>query len=339
MPDLIYPFPAGPEPGHAIEIQDGIFWLALPLPFALGHINVWLLDEGDNWALIDTGPAVAETIAAWEHILSSLVIKGKPVGRIYITHHHPDHVGLASWLSGKYSSRLYMSAPTRDRVRYLLQDDISDATDVVAAFYQAHGIDDPLNFVQFETGRKYRKIVSGLPDNINLIEDNAELEIGGRKWQAMLCHGHAAGHIALYSGVSELLISGDQILPAITCNISLISADAGGSPLHDYLESLQRFQMLPESTLVMPSHGKVFSGLHRRLEQIRTDHQYRLDTVEKICKIPRDAAEVTALLFPRRLDELNGMLAFGETLAHLRFLAGEHRLQCREHNGKYYFQH
>lgn len=324
--ELVYPYPGIPAPGTATELGNGIFWMSLPLPFAMGQINVWLLEDGDGWTLVDTGPAIPECQSIWNTLLNAH-LRGRPIQRIFVTHHHPDHVGLARWLSDRFSCDVYLSKETADKVTFLLQDDISYYEAAVSQFYRAHGICEPAAFVEFETGRKYRRIVSGSPERMRYLEDGDTLEVGGRAWRVLLCNGHARGHAALYCDTAGVLISGDQILPKITSNISLFSMESETNPLAEYFASLQRLRTLPGTTLVLPSHGRVFSGLHLRIDQIEQDHHARLTQVESFCDRPRDAAEISSLLFPRQLNELNRLLALGETLAHLRFLESERRVQ------------
>jgi len=331
MSNLDYPFTQVPDIATGVEITSGIHWLKLPLPIALDHINVWLLDDGDGWTLIDTGIAIDATRQAWEQ-LNKHILMGRPINRIVVTHHHPDHFGLARWLSKKFNCHTTMSSASLEKVDTLLREDISDIRDSVDEFYRSNGIDDTGMFVEFDTGRKYRNVVSGIPENITIIM------IGGRSWRTIFADGHAEGHISLYSDALKMLISGDQILPAISSNVSLYASSADSNPLQDYLDSLVRFSRLPESTLVLPSHGMVFRGLHLRIEELQADHKDKLDRVVSFCREPGTVADIVELLFTRKLDDLNRLLAFGETLAHLRYLERQKRLRRTVKQGKNYYQ-
>ena len=337
MSDLSYPFAGVPQPEAPLEISAGVHWLRLPLPFALDHINVWLLDDGDGWTLVDTGIYAEATCKVWECLFNSQ-FQQKKIRRIIITHHHPDHFGLAKWLSDRFSIGIHATAETYTFSEYLLCADVPDRHGPIPDFYRAHGIDNTSDFANFVTGQSYREIVSGLPDKMDLINDEDNVTIAGKSWRAMIGHGHAAGHLSLYCEESGLLISGDQILPEITSNISLHAGETGSDPLQQYLASLEVFRTLPESTLVLPSHGRVFRGLHHRIDVIEKHHQDKLAKVYSYCDAPRLATEVANFLFPWKLDDLNRILAFGETLAHLKYLENQGRIKCSMNDGRHYFQ-
>lgn len=337
MSDLSYPFAGVPEPEALLEVSAGVYWLRLPLPFALDHINVWLLDDGDGWTLIDTGISAEATRKVWECLFNSQ-FRQKKIRRIIITHHHPDHFGLAKWLSDRFSTGIHATAETYTFSEYLLSADVPDRHGPIPDFYRAHGIDNTSDFANFVTGQSYREIVSGLPDKMDIIKEEDSLTIAGKSWRAIIGYGHAAGHLSLYCEESGLLISGDQVLPEITSNVSLHAGEADTDPLQEYLASFEVFRTLPESTLVLPSHGRVFRGLHQRITVIEKHHQDKLAKVFSYCDEPRLATEVADFLFPRRLDNLNQILAFGETLAHLKHLENQGRIKCSMNDGRYYFQ-
>ncbi|MFQ5660657.1 MAG: MBL fold metallo-hydrolase [Gammaproteobacteria bacterium] len=337
MSELDYPFSDAPAVATGLEVVDGIHWLRLPLPFVLDHINVWLLDDGDGWTLVDTGVSKQKTRDAWEQLFSSQ-LQGKPIRRIIITHFHPDHFGLSKWISEHYQVAPQATLATQERAEYMLQTDAPAEQGPITGFYRSHGIDAPMKFADFATGQSYREIVSGLPAEMSVINDNDKMIIAGKSWRAIICNGHAQGHLSLYCEELDLLISGDQILPSITSNISLHGDNPDADPLRDYLQSLNVFLALPETTLVLPSHGRIFRGLHRRAAAIETHHNEKLEQTYSYCNPPRTAAEVAKLLFPQQLDELNWILAFGESLAHLRYLERRQEIDCSFEQDKYYFQ-
>ncbi|MEO8081379.1 MAG: MBL fold metallo-hydrolase, partial [Caldimonas sp.] len=111
--ELDYPFGETlPERGATVEVAPGVLWVRMGLPFALDHINVWLLrDEGDpasgkqaGWSIVDTGIDDAATRAAWERVFATS-LGGLPVVRVIVTHLHPDHIGLAHWLCERWQAR------------------------------------------------------------------------------------------------------------------------------------------------------------------------------------------------------------------------------------------
>src|ERR1700751_4070225 len=94
---LQFPVATPPRPGQTLQIAPGVKWRRMPLPFALDHINLWLLEDGCGWPIVDTRYAMAETRISWEQIFAQR-LNGLPVTRVIVTHHHPDHIGLADWL-------------------------------------------------------------------------------------------------------------------------------------------------------------------------------------------------------------------------------------------------
>ena len=337
MPDIEYLFPSTPAPGSGMEIHAGIYWLRLPLPFALDHINVWLLDEGDAWTLIDTGPSARQTKDAWIGLLNDL-IKDKPIERLIVTHYHPDHIGLLKWLYDRCTPHVYMSEPTFAHARRMFTDDFSVYMETVQRFSLAHDAPNPEFFTGFLSGGMYRRIVSGITDSVDYLDDGMQLTISGRDWKAIMSHGHARGHISFYCEAEGLLISGDQVLPGITSNVSLFEDDPDANPLNDYLSSLNHLGELPEETEVLPSHGRIFRGLQKRIREIEDSHQVRNNRILSICANPVSTRNMIDRIFDRELDDLNWMFAFGETLAHIRYLEKQGRIKSLMNDGKVYFQ-
>ena len=321
-----YPLEAVPEPGGYLEIRPGLFWLRVPLPGTLNHINLWLLDDADSWTLVDTGINAQVTRAAWE-TLSAGLLKDKPVSRIIVTHYHPDHVGLAGYLGDKFQADLFMTRVTAERTRFLLNSRVEDWEEATQPFCRLHGIQSVDLYMDFITGQRYRQAVSKLPDNITFLNHKQPITIGAYEWHPMVVRGHAEDHMSLFCPALNLLISGDQVLPTITSNVGLHFNNADDDALDEYLTSMTRFVQLPEETLVLPSHGRIFTGLYNRIAAIRHSHDKQLEKTYTLCATPASAWEVTPRLFERPLDELNLMLAFGETLAHLTYLQNRGKLK------------
>ena len=334
---LDYPIKATPEDGSYTEVEKGIYWLRLPLPFELSHINVWLLEDGDGWTLIDSGISMPATKQAWEGLYGS-ELGSRPVKRLIVTHHHPDHFGLARWHCDRFGIDLYGSAPAMNRATRLLSHAGEGDIESREAFFRANGAVDPAGIARFISGFTYRRIVSGLPERIHIIEPGKEINIGNRSWKIIISYGHAEGHLSLYCAADGILISGDQVLPTITSNISLFEDDPDLDPLQQYLDSMADFRGLPESTLVLPSHGRIFRGLHARIAEIESSHRERSDKVYGFCEEPISVSGVAARLFPKRLDDINQCLAFGETFSHLRYLEKQQRLKRLSANGVFLYQ-
>jgi glyoxylase-like metal-dependent hydrolase (beta-lactamase superfamily II) len=324
--ELHYPFgnPV-PVPGQAIDIRPGVRWLRMGLPFALDHINLWLLEDRidgrDGWTIVDCGITNDATKAAWEQVFAN-ELRGLPVLRVIATHMHPDHIGLAHWLTERWQCRLWVSATDFNVARLSSQSTTGFGGERAAAFFASHGLTDPESVAKVRArANYYAGMVPRLPDAYRRLMDGMAVAIGGRDWHCIAGYGHAPEHIALHASSLNLLISGDMVLPRISTNVSVYDLEPESNPLTLYLDSLLRYEALAPETLVLPSHGKPFTGLHVRIRQLREHHDERLAEVmgacaEKACH----AAELLPLLFKRQLDLHQTTFAMGEAVAHLHTL-------------------
>jgi glyoxylase-like metal-dependent hydrolase (beta-lactamase superfamily II) len=168
------------------------------------------------------------------------------------------------------------------------------------------------------------------------------LRIGRRQWRVITAFGHAPEHACLFSADGDggpVLISGDQVLPRITTNVGVWGNQPEADPLAQFLRSMDKFRPLPQDTLVLPSHGRVFRGLHQRLDELQAHHAQRLAELEAALDTPKTAAEVLPVLFRRPLDHHQLVFAIAEAIAHLHYLwyAGRATRQ-RDNDGLWVFQ-
>ncbi|MDR0478468.1 MAG: MBL fold metallo-hydrolase [Burkholderiaceae bacterium] len=319
-----------PPAGGAIEIAPGLKWLRMPMPFALDHINLWLLRdrvEGrDGWAVVDCCIDCPEGRAAWEDIFER-ELEGLPIVRVFVTHMHPDHVGLAHWLCERWSApgwdcRLWMSAADYQTARYFSQNVSPETGADIARYFASHGMTNPDDLEQLHQRRfYYHSLVPRVPRAYARLLDGLDVTIGGERWRCIVGHGHAPEHIALYGAARGILISGDMVLPRISPNVSVYDPEPEGDPLALFLASLERYRALPADTLVLPAHGKPFTGLHTRLDQLRDHHHERLaDVMVAARQKPVSAWDILPLLFHRKLDLHQSTFAVGEAVAHLNNL-------------------
>ncbi|WP_028357297.1 MBL fold metallo-hydrolase [Brackiella oedipodis] len=326
-----------PKPGHAITITEGLKWLRLPLPFALDHVNVWLLaDEYQNrrgWTLIDCGINKPAVQALWQEIFDH-VLEGLPIVRVIVTHMHPDHVGLAGWLCERWQAPLYMSMTDYFVARCMLMDPEGGVTggNNAVRHFAAHGLRDPESLEKIrERARYYPGLVAPLPKSYHRLVDGEQLSIGQHTWRLIKGYGHAPEHMALYCADLDILISGDMLLPRISTNISVIDSDPEGNPLPLYLQTVKQFLEIPDHTLVLPSHGRPFKGIAERVKQQQEHHQERLDEVWQACQEQaRSCAEIVPIMFKRQLDLHQLTFAMGEALAHLHALYFAGKLQRQQ---------
>ncbi len=321
---LTYPAFEIPAAGDRLEVAPGIFWLRMPLPFALDHINLWLLRDDQTWLQVDTGIATDVVKGHWNTVLSGL---GRDrLQRIVVTHFHPDHVGLAGWLEQQTGADLFMNRTEWLMANWLQQDQTERFSHRMADFFLGHGLDASLAEALRVRGNAYRRLISPPPIVFQTLEDDDILSINGQPWKVIIGKGHALEHVCLYQSERKILLAGDQILPRISPNISLLANQPQANPLADYLVSLERFCLLDADTLVLPAHGRPFYGLHARARELMEHHQQRLQLLEQACREPQTAAELLPILFKRDLDVHQIVFAMSECLAHLRYLQIQGRL-------------
>ena len=264
---LEYPFASPPDVGGSTPLGSGVTWLRLPVPGALRHINIWLLEDDAGWTLVDTGMNTAAAREAWDRPLAA-VLGGRPITRIICTHHHPDHAGLAAWLAARHSVAVYMSEPEERLLRASLGT--APDRDLVRArviAFERDGLAVTPEMRPLAAFDGYRRVMSGIPSDVRRIADGDELRIGGRRWQAHLVRGHTDGQLVFHAPDEGLLIAGDQVLPRITSNVGIYPERDDPDPLASFLDSFSRLAALEPEPLVLPSHGNVFRGLRRRLDE------------------------------------------------------------------------
>jgi len=316
---LRFPVAAPPLPGETVPIAPGVLWLRMPLPFALDHINLWLLPDGEGWTIVDAGYAMPETRALWERIFAER-LDGAAVGRVIVTHYHPDHIGLADWLCERWRVRLWTTEKEWLHARVMSRES-DDFAASRREFARRAGLDAASSELFGEHGKGYLRGVPSVPSSFERLADGMTVAIGGREWRVIVGEGHAPELACLYCAEAGVLISGDQVLPRISPNVSVQAHEPDGDPLARYLVSLAKLRAaVPPETLVLPSHNLPFVGLHARIDALAAHHQARCEEILAACATARSAVDLLPLLFRRPLDRHQTAFALGEALAHLHYL-------------------
>lgn len=318
-----YEFDSRPDAGKTMAVADGVQWLRMPLPFALNHINLWLLRDDPGWAIVDTGVGTEETQQVWATVFSE-AMSDAPATHIIATHMHPDHVGCAGWLARKFAVDLWMTRDEYMMCRILVADTGRNAPAEGLQFYAAAGFSQQ----QLEVYRKFfgffGKFVTPIPEAFKRMVDRDVLDIGGTNWEVITGGGHSPEHACLYDGARNILIAGDQLLPNISSNVSVWPTEPLANPLREWFRSLRNLKdRVAADVLVLPSHGKPFRGAHERLDDLIRDHEEKLASLLDWCKEPRQAVDVFPALYKARIDDKNRIMATGEALAHLHYLVGQ----------------
>ena len=326
-PALQYPFPKVPAPGQTLTIAPGVLWLRMSLPLALDHINLYLLEDEDGWWVVDTGMRGDSTRKNWETVLADPALGGKSVKAIVCTHCHPDHIGQAGWLSDRYKARLHMSGAEYFMGRVfcspLSDGPLWEALD----FYARSGASPDFLERMGKGGRGFSAMAEPMPRSFHRLGDGDVLTIGGHRWEVVVGRGHSPEHLCLLDRARGLFLSGDQVIPIITSNVSVMAIEPEANPLADWLDSHRRFlDTVPDDVLVLPAHNTPFRGLHARLGHLISHHEEHLRALEAACVEPRKATELLPVIFKRELGPEQFSLAIGELVAHLHHLMASGRL-------------
>jgi len=322
-PDIEYEFDDKPGIGDTQEIAPGIHWLRMPLPFALDHINLWLFKDNDAWVIVDTGLGADQSKEAWENAFAN-PMGGRPASHVVVTHLHPDHVGCAGWLSERFNVDLWMTREEYMLCRILVADTGRSAPHEGVEFYQAAGFgDDALDNYRKMFGM-FGRFVTPMPESYRRLYDGQKGPVGDYDWEVVVGRGHSPEHACFFNEELNLFVSGDQVLPSISANVSVYPTEPDANPLKDWIESLKGIRdRIPEDVLVLPAHGKPFRGAHARIDQLVGDHLSQLDALLEHCMESRRVIDVFPALYRARITKDNLMFATGEAVAHLNYLIND----------------
>src|SRR5580765_1117518 len=326
MVSLQYPWPETPPPGETIAVAPGIHWLSMPLPFQLDHINLWLVEDEGGWTVVDTGIGDQKTRALWQKLFA----KFHPVGRVILTHYHPDHAGNADWICKRFGVEMWTTQGEYLTAHAVRSSGAGYTSEAVLSVFKKNGLpaDKTAAMAGIRGNNRYSALVPEFPFAYRRIIEGDTVRIGGYDWKAIIGHGHAPEHLSLYCSALNVVIAGDMLLSTSSTNVSVWSIDPEGDPLRLFLESLKRYRELPEDVLVLPSHGKPFRGAHKRVAELENHHQAHFAKLENILKNKQcSAGELLSVLFRRPLDAHQTFFAMGEAIAHLHYLYYAGRLK------------
>lgn len=324
---LRHPFPEPPRAGCMTEVAAGILWARLPLPFRLDHVNVYVIEDGDGWAVVDTGIGNTATKEAWDRLLAG-PLAGRRLTRLIITHMHPDHVGAAGWLADRLSLPIDMTETEYLTAALLLAEPEALAGEPYRSVYTANGLDPAATEIVMTRGHDYLRMLTGLPKTFRRVVAGDRLLIGGRRFDVLTGGGHASEQMMLHLPAENLFLAADQVLPRISPNVSVQARDPQGDPLGIFLRSLRGLKtIVAPGALVLPGHDLPFTGLHERLDAMIAHHEERCDMTVAACRAhPLSAGELIPHIFKRPLDAHQIGFAFSETLAHVNYLVRRRRL-------------
>lgn len=318
---LAYPIAEPPAPGETVEVADGILWLRLPLPMALDHVNVYLLEEADGWSVVDTGFAGPGTRECWRAVMAG-PMGGRPVRRVLVTHYHPDHIGLAGWFQTEFGAELVTTRTSWLMARMLVLDEHAVPTSETLDYWRSAGM-PPAQIAEHARKRPFNfaDVVAPLPLGFRRIKEGDSLTLGQRRWDVRIGNGHAPEHATLWCDGDDLVLGGDQLLPSISPNLGVYATEPDADPVAEWLESCETLlQFANPGQLVLPGHKLPFRGLPSRLRQLIGNHHGALDRLRNRLAAPHTAVDCFDVLFKRRIGPAEYGLALVEAMAHMNHL-------------------
>lgn len=318
--DLHYPFEEIPEGDTVVKVAPGVIWARIPLPWSLDHINVYLFDEGDSWTLVDTGAQGDRGRDAWAALEAS-VLDGKPIKHVVCTHMHPDHLGLAGWIAKRHDASFSMTQSEYLLAQHLWMSGSKNFPEEELNYLFRSGVSRSYEEKIRSAGfGNFKRGVHELPYSYNRLEDGSIFKMGGRRWRVVVGRGHSPEHACLECLDAPLFVSGDQILPRITANVSVFAREPMANPLAHWITSLDRMHDVAGDPLVLPAHGRAFKGLDNRLNSLIASHARKLGQLHKWCREERTAVETFPAMFRRKVTGFDFFMALGEANAHLHLL-------------------
>lgn len=337
MSELEFPFTEAPAFGATVEVAPGIHWLRMPLPMSLNHINLYLVDAGEGWYIVDTGIGGAETQGHWQAIFDQC-LEGKPVVGIVVTHMHPDHLGQAGWLEQRWQVPLYMTQGEYFTGRTFCAGPGEHMPLLARRFYERAGYSEEAITKIRQRAGGFSSVVEPMPGAYIRMMDGDIMHWGERRLRVVTGRGHSPEHACLLDEENGVLFSGDQIIATITSNVSVMAVEPEANPLQLWLDSHRKMMSLPEDVLVLPAHGLPFRGVRTRLQQLIDHHEDHIAALEEACLQPRSAMELLPVLFKRSLDDFETNLALGECIAHLHLMLARGLLQREVVDGVYRYR-
>lgn len=316
-----FPWEDAPAEGEATTVAPGVLWFRLPLPMKLDHVNVFAFDDDDGWTIIDTGFDSKKTREIWKKILQG-PLGGKPIARVIVTHHHPDHIGLAGWFQRDYGAQLITTRTAWLFARMLLLDEQMKPVDETLAYWRSAGMDQDVYERRLqERPFNFSDVVADMPLGFKRIKEGDVIRFGGRDWDVRIGNGHAPEHATFWSRDCDLVVGGDQLLATISPNLGVHATEPEADPIGDWLEACERLAPFADDRhLVLPGHKLPYTGLPARIRQLVDNHYSALERLEKFLQTPQTCVECFPALFKRKIGDGEYGLALVEAFGHLNHL-------------------
>ena len=330
--DIFFPFEKPPDFGEVKLIKEDIFWARMPLPMMLNHVNVYILNSSEGLTIIDTGINTKECLSAWKRIIKNN-FSNKKILQVFITHHHPDHIGLAGWFSTHFNAKIFSSRTSWFMARMLCLDFQKVPDSNVIKFWQEGGMNkDLLEKKTKEKPFNFSDIVYPIPIGFQSKNCGEKMVINGENWMIEIGNGHAPDHLILFNDQKSVIFSGDQIIAGISPNLGVYATEPNLDTVGLWINSCKKFlELFDDNFLVLPGHKLPFFGVKSRLKQLIFHHEEILMRMkEKLSKVEFSAADLFQTVFGRDIKESEYILALGETIGHLNFFKSRGLLSWTE---------
>lgn len=301
-------------PGWTRFEEEGIIQVKITMASPLRWVNSYIVPGDDGITVVDAGLHTPAGVESWEHVLKELNWSAKDITRILITHHHPDHYGLAGWLQERSGAPVLMSARSLQEARFMWGEE-GGTEERLVRFFRAHGLPQELSMPMREhLHESYREV---LPQpSVTCVNEGDSLLMGGRVWELIMTGGHAPGHLSLYQRDSEIIMCGDAVLPQISPNVSLLPG-SDAHPLAAYMDGLRKLGQY-EVRQAFPGHRHPFGHFRDRTVHLLEHHEERLDRCAQLLdEQPRNAYELSIAMYGDKLTVHQLRFALSESLAHL----------------------
>jgi glyoxylase-like metal-dependent hydrolase (beta-lactamase superfamily II) len=329
---LQYPCGEPPAIGQSREIAPHVHWVRLPMPYALDHVNSWVLAADGDVVIVDTGLGNDRSAQCWESLLGSKwPLESRSRLSVCVTHLHPDHIGMAGDLIRKHGGKLWMTSKEHDAaVSAVAKARGGDPSRVEFLLRAGWTMEEASKGGHLASG--FATSVTGIPAAHKRLRDGSKFHAAGVEWEVITGSGHSPDHACLYSQENRMLISGDQVLPRISSNVSVFGDAPDADPLGDWLASIEKFRArVPPDTLVLPAHNEPFRGLHARLDQLEQEQHQALDRLRTALCESISAIEAITPIFRRAITSgLQFEMATGESIACLNYLLHRDEIEVHE---------
>jgi glyoxylase-like metal-dependent hydrolase (beta-lactamase superfamily II) len=318
-------------PVTVTEVANGIYRVRLSLPFALNHVNCYLLEDDGGWTMLDTGLHRPEVYAGWQAALAQIGIELNDIRRILVTHMHPDHIGLAGRLQQETGATVFMS-PREWEVAEAAWVHDEQQEQALPDYLRQVGAPPDVGAIVSSQQRKLRQMTQPTPVDVAFLNPGETIAIGGRSFKVIHAPGHADGQILFYAASDRLIFCGDQVLQSITPNIGLWPSTQP-NPLKRYMESLQSLMAL-DVVQALPGHHGIITDWQGRLCELLRHHEERLKATYAAATNGTTALEASYVIFDfDRFSPHEIRFAVAEALAHLEYLAEAGQLERFEKDG------